>query len=557
MTGTGALVKSGSAGLTISGSISLGGAATLAGGALVVAGDLGASSLTVQSGTTLSGTGQINAATRILSGGALITSDAASPLKVNADASLADGAFFVRQIAGRDGVASTATAGLVVTASGASFTAGGTFVPVISAPAPAASFIPFLRLGDQIRLVAADRILGSFSSVDQPAGLAANNRVDILYDARGIRMAITPASYQAFALSAGSKSNAVAVGQAIDRVRPAAGSRNGTLQPFFNAVYGLDSMRTERALRQVSGELHAHVIDATTATVRAGLDTVQDLENQAGGSSNGLWMQYVHADHDRAGTATAGGFDSAANGFLIGRRGEVGPGLGLGMAVGYSRLRLSDAEGARATGHLFSAYGHLAGRVGDALTIKGAVGLSLGHVRTRRTLGSTSGDILSSSRQSSRAMLVDIEARYRLFEQRGFTAEAFAGLQAGRIRGGGSKESSIDPAFALQVGGKTIGLFENRLGGEIGYQGPRTSASVAVTWRYASKDSRAFGRSVSLGPASWRIGNAAGAGEGVEYAASLGHLLRDNLTAFASWRYRDLSGSSSDQRYSAGLALRF
>jgi autotransporter-associated beta strand protein len=177
---------------------------------------------------TLRGTGLIGGSTTIASGGTLAPGDSPGTLTFAAPVAMAPGATLEFDI---DGIGPGTGAGnysrVIVTGAGSSFTADGTLQPLLRGITPPASnsFTP--SLGQQFNVIAAEGgVLGGFTSLTQPAGLAQGTRFDALYAPNSVNLAVTPASYGNLGRAGlPQTSNQSSVGRALDAARPAAGLR--------------------------------------------------------------------------------------------------------------------------------------------------------------------------------------------------------------------------------------------------------------------------------------------------------------------------------------------
>jgi hypothetical protein len=114
-------------------------------------------------------------------------------------------------------------------------------------------------LGTRYTVISADGgVTGTFGSVTTAV---ANTRFDTIYATNTVVLAVTP---QSFANLSGERitlsRNQLSVATALDRVRPAAGTRlTGGTAALFDSLYDETGAGLARAYTQLSGEVHAAV----------------------------------------------------------------------------------------------------------------------------------------------------------------------------------------------------------------------------------------------------------------------------------------------------------
>ena len=278
MSGTGSLTKTGAGTLTLTGVNTISGQATVQAGKLAVQGVLGASGLTVASGATLTGSGTVAGNVAIASGATLAPGNSPGTLTVAGNVTQAAGSTYAVDIDGRTWSASGGAGSydrLSLTGATGVFTAGGVIAPTLRGITGSAtnSFTPVL--GDTFTVVTAGSVAGSFSGVTQPAsGLAANQRLDVLYGAKTLNLVVTPASYGLLAQSSGWIGNATAPAAALDAIRPAAGSTGNPAQALLSGLYGLNATQLPAAFQQLGGEVYADEVLSDRLAMRSSLKTV-------------------------------------------------------------------------------------------------------------------------------------------------------------------------------------------------------------------------------------------------------------------------------------------
>lgn len=193
-------------------------------GVLRVDGTMSASALTIGPSGRLEGTGVIAAPTQV--NGTIAAGDSPGTLTFLAPVALASSAISDFAI---DGTGAGTGAGtysrVLVLGAGDGFTVGGVMMPHLRGIIGSASnqFTP--AIGESFTILyAVGGISGSFTGLDQPAGLSAGTRFDALYGGTTLTLAVTPSSYADLDLAGiAETSTQAAVGGALDATRPAAG----------------------------------------------------------------------------------------------------------------------------------------------------------------------------------------------------------------------------------------------------------------------------------------------------------------------------------------------
>jgi autotransporter-associated beta strand protein len=313
---------------------------------------------------TLRGTGLIGGRTTIANGGTLAPGDSPGTLTFAAPVVMAPGATLQLDI---DGTGTGNGAGnysrVIVAGAGNSFTADGTLQPLLRGITPPASnnFTP--SLAQQFNVIAAEGgVLGGFTSLTQPAGLAQGTRFDALYAPNTVNLVVTPASYgnlgQAGLRQTGNQSS---VGRALDAVRPAAGLRmSGATASLFTPLYTLPGASIPQALEQLSPTIYGDVLLAARGTWRGFAEQVTgqlDARRRGSGSvatapgPNGstVWTSGF-GELQQVASTDVPGFLSSAGGVMAGIDTALGAFARAGFAVGGGSTKTWANNGASGDG---------------------------------------------------------------------------------------------------------------------------------------------------------------------------------------------------------------
>ncbi|MCX7375199.1 MAG: hypothetical protein NTY94_00505 [Alphaproteobacteria bacterium] len=230
------IVNSGAGGsITLSGANTYTGTTTIGTGTTVAVNGSLAGTVLVTDGGMLRGTGSVGGI-GVGAGGVLAPGNSPGTLVSAGPVVLAAGSTTQFDI---DGTGTGSGAGnfsrIIVTGAGNTLTAGGTVAPTLRGISGAATntFTPVV--GQAFRVVQAQGgVLGAFSGLAQPVGLAANTRFDVVYGGGTVDLVVTPAQFGALA------DWSSPMGAALDAVRPAAGAAASAAQSaVFGPIYGL------------------------------------------------------------------------------------------------------------------------------------------------------------------------------------------------------------------------------------------------------------------------------------------------------------------------------
>ena len=252
--GSGTVRQIGSGTTILTGLSGYTGATTVQAGTLRVNGSISSSSVTVQSGGTLAGTGVVGS-TNVLSGGRLAPGNSIGTLLVSGDLTLQSGANYDVDFSGVAADRTNATGAIAVN--------GALNVAPTNAP---------YGLGTRQTILATQSgaITGAFSSVTGASGVAMTGlRFDTLYENRNVDLLVTPGSYANLTAAGINLSvNQVRTGFGVDTVRPAAGTRlSGAEKALFDRLYPLNAPQVALALTELSGEVHTAAVPLASRAV--------------------------------------------------------------------------------------------------------------------------------------------------------------------------------------------------------------------------------------------------------------------------------------------------
>lgn len=525
ITGTGILTKIGNGTWMLSNINLINGGVTVNQGGLNVAGTLSTLVLNINAGARLSGRGSIVAAVNINNGGILAPGNSPGTLNIlGSPLVMNSGSIYQAEIDGRtySPAGGAGSYDRVALSLGATFTAGGTFAPIlrgISGPANN-TFTPVL--GDKFRVVDGGVVSGAFASVTQPAtGLAANTRFDVLYNATSIDAVITPGSFATLGTASGWKTNAVAVGAGLDAVRPAAGSRSGNLQTLFNALYGYDAAGYAVALQQLGGEIHAEALavarDSSADTSKLALqassvmigreDCVEGAEAKdkclEPTGNPALWGQVFYEKGRYKADARASRFWNEQTGFALGAHLVNRPETRIGVGARYSLNDIGNTIGSTAEANGFTLFGYASHDFG-ALTISGVAGWGITDVHATRSQTLTTGVSTATSRYEVHTVNAALEARYTV-KLGNVVVRPVAGISYEHLKAKTAQELNLTAPAALTLPRVTRSTTSTKLGAEAAVGLGPVSLVGNAAWNYVIDGSSSLVRPVTLGPASWRV----------------------------------------------------
>ena len=492
ITGGGTVILTGASG----GEDGFAGTVTVDGGTRLVvgaegAGSLGAcGSLLVTGGAVLGGTGtvcgaEIDTASRIAPGNSIGTITVAGTLTLNAG-SITE-IEFSRTAADRIDVTGAATV-------------NGT-VNVTCENGACAGQTPFAFGTRHVVLSAAGGVTGAFTAVTTPI---AGARFDTLYGATSVTLVATPRSFadlsgEALALSR----NQVSVGGALDRVRPAAGTRlTGGTATLFDALYARSGTGVAAALSELSGEVHGGMGLVAAQSARLVMQTAlgagaRQQVQAAGGTT--LWVAPVGGTARLDGDAVTGSASrrDRASGFVAGaeyRLSETAL-LGAAMAALQGRSSLSAGAGKAETSEsVGTIYGSAKTQ---GFVFGGAVSFGLLDAETRRAIPVLGVDAATAD-YKAHAWSARFEASYEAASVSALAIDPFAALQSTAVKMPDFRETNgaAGAGPALAADGQTVWTSTTDLGvrlrASFETDGRPVQGHVSAAWRHYLKRDASF-----------------------------------------------------------------
>jgi fibronectin-binding autotransporter adhesin len=323
------------------------GSANIANGAW----EVDAAGLRIAAGATLGGNGTVEHNTT-LSG---VLSPGASPgvMGFTAPLALTDTAISVFEIDGTN----TAVTGagsydrVVVSGATSTFTAGGALQPQLRDIAGDATNTFTPSLTQAFRIVQAEGgVLGSFSGLTQPAGLAPHTRFDALYTSNAITLWVTPDNYADLrphgVYLTGNQSE---VGKGLNALRGNAGVRVAAdTTVALETLFAQTPERIPAVANQLSATVYGDALMTGLAMSRTFADVVSDqsaygLASRATAERYTVWAtatgqnQSVGRDDNTGYSASSGG---AAAGAIV----RLGDAFTVGAALGYGGARTTSRD---------------------------------------------------------------------------------------------------------------------------------------------------------------------------------------------------------------------
>lgn len=340
ISGQGTFVKKGTGTLELTGNNSFSGTTTVAGGQLIVNGDHRHSSVTVETGALLSGSGKTGTLT-VKSGGAVAPGNSIGTLDVAGDVNFQPDAQYAVEIAadGRsDRIQSAGTATLD----------GG---DVTVSPEGRGNLLTQREVhslqGKQFTILTAEQgVHGQFNRV-QPGWLFLGTTLNYQPDRVLLNVGRNGTAFADIALT----DNQRTVAMAADRL--SAGN------PVYESIL-LSTSKDEarQAYRQLAGQIHADVASALLNDSRYLRESMNERLRQREGISRstdiqanegGAWVQLLGGWGRASGDDNATGWQSSTRGVLLGVDSALVNDIQLGGVVGYTRTTVDGGDHASGT----------------------------------------------------------------------------------------------------------------------------------------------------------------------------------------------------------------
>jgi len=494
--GSACLIKSGA------GRLDMRGGGSNAIGACIEQGDLAFNStftgnVWVYADGTASGVGRVEGAMDVR--GVLSPGNSPGALVVTGDVLQHAGSTFVADIDGRtagNGAGHFDT--LTLVGAGSAYTAAGELQPRLRGITGDATntFVP--KIGDTFAIVRAEGgVEGSYDSLAQPqAGLPANSRFDVRYEANTVVLAVTPDSYAVAMTSR----NTAAVGAAIDAVRTTSGVRTtGDAARLQDRLMGLDLAGTTSALEQLDGEFHAtarsvladdarRVREAALDRMRGGRSPVERTQQPG----DAVWAQVLAAGGSLDGDGNAAAADYNGSGVLIGAEHRFDGGWQIGAMAGSERTDIDVAARASNGDADTLHFGLYADRNWGAFGLRGGVGVAEHSIDSARSVNLP---------DLSQRLVADYDAQTRqAYVEGGYSIEGTQGslmpyVQFARVETRTDAFSETGGSLALDVAKEKTTLDVSTLGvrGDLSLTSAGTgdgwfNLRGGLGWRHASGD---------------------------------------------------------------------
>ncbi|WP_312857865.1 autotransporter-associated beta strand repeat-containing protein [Mesorhizobium zhangyense] len=550
--GTGTFAKTGSGALTLTGTSLLSGETTISAGRLAVNGSLANSSVTVESGAILSGTGTVGKVTA-LSGSTVAAGNSIGTLDVAGDARFAAGSTF--QV---DVDATGKSDRLAV--SGKTTLSGGT-VQVLAGSGNYGQSTQYTIL------TAASGIFGQFASVTTNLAFLTPT-LSYTTNAIGLKLDRNAVSFTDIALTR----NQIATGGAAEKL--------GNQHALYKAIVNLDEEAARKAFDALSGEVHASVqgmlaedsnllANAANDRIRAAFgDAASSLPVMAYGPDGPLlaeattdrfavWGQaYGSWDKTRS-DGNAAAFDSSTGGFVGGADASISDNFRLGIFGGYSHSSF-DADG-RASSGSASAYnfGVFGGGQWGNLGLRGGAAYSWNNIEISREVAFPGFSDSLKAQYDAGTTQVFGEVGYRLHAG-GSTFEPFAGLNYVAVRTDGFGEKG--GKAALTGSGSTTETTFATLGvrgsTDIMIQDFNATLHGTVGWRHAFGDVTPLSSLAFTGGSTFTVAGVPIARNSAIVEAGLDFTLSPAAKFGLSYAGQFGSGAI-DQSFKANLAVSF
>ncbi len=371
--GVGGLTLNGTGEVVLSGANTYTGGTTVSSGALRIAGAsaLGTGSVYVAAPATLQGTGTINGPVTVA--GVFKPGNSPGYIRVNSTVTMVGGSTYQQDVAGTVQASSTSPADMgyysfLSTGGQFAIDANTTLTPRLSdlfTPIePGYGHVPYTPImGDRFRIITADGgITGRFSTLAQPAELAAGTRLTAFYNvanSNSVDLAVIPSSYTT-TLSSGN-ANMRSAANALDQVANLnqSGSTTVAQAELLYAASGQNAASLPSFTRSLSGQVYgatlAAVPQAALRLQQAVVNRLSEINTQAssgmGASAQGVaensnvWADIVYHVGRRSRDQYASGYSTGLFQAVIATDARLGQGATVGGGVAFSTTSVSADQG--------------------------------------------------------------------------------------------------------------------------------------------------------------------------------------------------------------------
>ena len=364
--GNGDFVKNGSGILELTGNNSFSGTTTVAGGALIINGYHGYSSVMVDEGAMLGGSGTVGTLTA-RSGAVISPGNSIGILHVASDVTFQSGALY------RVEIAADGRSDLIQSAGAAVLNGGEVAISLENSGNLLSQNEVQSLLGKQYAILTAQQgIHGYFDSVQS----------DYLFLDTGL-------SYQPDQIVLNVGRNATAFSDIAqtpnEQAVAAAADTLNVGNPVYESILTSSTpWEARQAFRQLSGQIHADIASAQINESRYLRDTLNERLRQEEGltrssgikaNEGGGWAQLLGAWDRAAGDINATGYQASTYGVLLGLDSTLAENWQLGISTGYTRTSLDGGYGSNGDSDNYhlgvyggKQFGNLALRAGSAYT---------------------------------------------------------------------------------------------------------------------------------------------------------------------------------------------
>ncbi|GAB2564389.1 hypothetical protein GCM10027066_04580 [Dyella jejuensis] len=495
--GSGCFVKSGTGTLNLTGRAVLANGTCVQNGMLRANGDL-VSNVTVDAPGELRGVGVIEGPIDV--SGRLAPGNSPGTLTVTGTVTMHAGSTYEEDI---DGLGTGTGAGnysrLILTGANSQFVADGTLVPLLRGITGNASNTYTPTVGDVYQIVVAQGgIVGQFSALTQPAGLAPNTRLVAFYnvnDNHSIELGVLPTSYAGLLATSGANRNALSAAYALDQAvnLQAGGTASSGQSELLYAIADAKADQLGSVMTALAGEVYA---DEAAAARADGLaiqsDTLGHLstdDSDVAGEQSGhlAWANVSHDGNRWSGDAQASGFQTGTNQTSVGTDVYAGYGTVVGLAASNHDTTVNAGL---AQGSIRGNSGIVYGQQAIASVLVDGV-VSYGHdtwITRRPDPTGAAGSLYS--RTGGNDTMADLTARMPI-SLSSLHIEPYASVIWQQFERGSMSETGSSPA-ALQVSGLSATGTRALLGVNIG-SNQQSPLSSEVTYRLGAalgRDSR-------------------------------------------------------------------